>query len=156
MNHHPQGTFHPLCVSALANSLTTRNPVQTQPTSTFESVSHASRSASQGGVTEQRISIRYVVTLSVRFQWTDRTGTIRKAEGYTRNLSSKGAFISVAQCPAVGTSVQIAFQLSPGLSGSRPLHLDAEGLVLRIEPESSRPGNRGFAVEMRRTRVQMR
>jgi PilZ domain len=102
---------------------------------------------------ERRDAVRYVVGLGVEFRWADRGGKSKEGKGYTRDVSPKGAYISSAEGPPVGAKLQIAFELSNDVPGLQPLGLDAEGTVLRVEPTSGKPGNRGFAVQMRRTRV---
>lgn len=130
--------------------------MQTRPISTFGTKTRSLRATSTGQVADQRSSIRYAISLAAEFCWTDPAGNSRKATGYTRDLSSRGAFLRAIACPGLGATVRISFQFSPGMPDSRPVQLYADGLVLRIEQENNRPESRGFAVVMRRTKVQTR
>jgi hypothetical protein len=102
---------------------------------------------------ERRNAIRYVVGLKVAFRWTDPQGLPRQAEGRTRDVSPKGTYIWAADCPPRDAKVQTEFELSPEARGPQALRLEGQGSVVRAEPVNNRSEGRGFAVQLRRTRV---
>jgi hypothetical protein len=104
-------------------------------------------------LTERRNAIRYVVSLKVAFRWTDFHGLRKQADGQTRDVSPKGAFVLATNCPPHRAKVQIEFELSPKANGSQGLRLEAEGSVLRAEHADGRAEDQGFAIQLRRTRV---
>jgi hypothetical protein len=111
------------------------------------------RADSNNLLIERRNAIRYVVGLKVAFRWTDPQGLPRQAEGRTRDVSPKGAYVLAPSCPPRDARVQIEFELSPEARGSQALRLEGQGSVLRAEPADSRTEHQGFAVQLRRTRV---
>ena len=104
-------------------------------------------------LTERRNAIRYLVGLKVAFRWTDVHGLQKQADGRTRDVSPKGAYVLAANGPPRGAKIQIEFELSPEPRGPHALRLEAQGSVLRVEPANGRAEHSGFAVQLRRTRV---
>lgn len=146
-----------MCVCALSPIVCARNPVQNRAISSVEIPAGTLPSAESKALPfEQRAAIRYEVKLRVEFRWTDGRGNSRKSEGLTENLSPKGAYVSAVECPSPNTKVQINFELSPSASESGSLWLEAQGSILRIEAASRASENRGFAVQLWRTRAQAR
>jgi hypothetical protein len=101
---------------------------------------------------EQRTAIRYAVRLHVAFRWTDGRGLRRQAEGQTRDLSPKGAYVLAANCPPCGAKVQIEIELSTAEQELRTLRLGAECSVLRVESSRTQEQGQGFAIQIRRAR----
>lgn len=94
---------------------------------------------------EQRRAVRYPLSLRAVYRWRDR-GLSRQAEGVTRDVSARGAYVVSADCPPEGSKVEIRLSVSSGRRGRSPVWLDAEGSVSRVdEPPSGR--KRGFAIE---------
>ena len=111
------------------------------------------RAGSNALLIERRAAIRYVVSLNVALRWTDPQGLPRKAEGRTRDVSPKGAYVLASDGPPRHAKVQIEFELSPEARGPQALRLEGQGSVLRVEPANSQTEHSGFAVQLRRTRV---
>ena len=111
------------------------------------------RADSNALLTERRNAVRYQVSLNVTFRWSDIHGLHKQADGQTRDVSPKGAYVLATSCPPRGAKVQIEFELSPDAHGSQALRLEGEGSVLRVEPANTRAQGQGFAVQLRRTRV---
>jgi hypothetical protein len=105
---------------------------------------------------EQRAAVRYDVRLCVSFSRNDGHGDLRQANGHTKNVSPKGAYIEAGQIPPVGARLHIEFELSTDLTTKPALRLEAQGHVLRLGLPSGEAESRGFAVRLQSTRVQTR
>lgn len=101
--------------------------------------------AGHGSPGEQRGAVRYSLVLRAAYFWRHR-GVPREAEGVTRDVSARGAYIDSMDCPPRGAKVEIKLTLPGGRRGRSPVLADAEGSVLRVdEPLAGRTG--GFAVK---------
>lgn len=97
-------------------------------------------------IAEMRATVRYSLRAKVVFTWCDSQGTAREEQGYTRNISQRGAYVIAARSPGKGDRVMLSFFL-PALAGeSRELRIDAAGKVLRVETATEREAPMGFAV----------
>lgn len=131
--------------------------MQNRPISTFEGQARLSQRAERKPLPhERRAAVRYGVRLRVELSWIDGGGSPRKSEGFTKNLSPKGAYVIAMECPPHDAKIQINFQLPPDASGSKHLWLEAQGSILRIESASEASEKRGFAVQLWRARTQAR
>jgi len=93
-----------------------------------------------------RGTVRYSLHAKVVFTWRDGHGRSREAQGYTRNISQRGAYVIAPACPSQGERVTLNFYL-PALAGeTRELRIDAVGRVLRVEPVGEPEAGIGFAV----------
>jgi PilZ domain len=90
--------------------------------------------------------MRFPINAQVLYHWVDDTGVRREAEGRTRDVSERSAFVSSRLHPPEGTSVQITFFLPaiPLESPTATLSMDAK--VVRTERGNDQEPN-GFAVE---------
>lgn len=84
--------------------------------------------------------------MPVLFSWEDALGVHQRAEGSTRDISGKGAFILCGEYPPAGVSIHLEISLPPAPQAVRPLQIRADALVLRVEREGSPPDTCGFAV----------
>jgi hypothetical protein len=90
-----------------------------------------------------RASIRFPLQAPVAFCWTDENGNRQQAEGSSRDISERGAFVFAATCPPVGSSVELRIPLEglPDTTG-----IDLAGSVVRVEQAHDGKGSGGFAV----------
>ncbi|MBI3668280.1 MAG: PilZ domain-containing protein [Acidobacteria bacterium] len=80
------------------------------------------------------------------FSWEGAQRRRLQAEGVTRDISVKGAFILAPTCPPVEATVQVEIFL-PSLQGSgQPARIKAESRVLRVEHAAGGNGQSGFAI----------
>jgi len=88
---------------------------------------------------KQRICRRYELQLPVLYSWTDETGAMHQAGGFTRNISTQGIYIVSTQLPPRGADLSLQATLPPLEEAANVIPLQASGRVLRIE-------GRGFAL----------
>ena len=84
-------------------------------------------------VVEQRVNIRYRVVVPVICRWRDQYGIRRIAEGTTRDISTRGAFVSCGMPPAPGAAVRLDMLFGFKECGEKGLRLHADGQVLRVD-----------------------
>ncbi len=92
---------------------------------------------------------RYEVRACAFLCWTSSDGEFMTAEGVTRDVSMRGAFVVSDQYPPLGTVVQMNVMLPDVQSGTAGAHLVGEGKVVRVEVyagEHAEAGSFGFAV----------
>ena len=97
-----------------------------------------------------RKAIRFPLEVPIVFWWTD-TGTEKRSEGRTHDISEMGAFVLAHTCPPSG--IQIGFKVFlPVLPGFEPrARVEAVGQVLRVEQAGGLDGRDGFAISTRHT-----
>lgn len=83
---------------------------------------------------EHRKALRYVLQTSVVFSWIDRDGITQKGRGYTRDISTRGAYVNCSGCPPQGTSIAMSIYIPLLMGEGRFLRIQTEGCVLRVEP----------------------
>jgi hypothetical protein len=83
---------------------------------------------------DQRIGLRYPVTLEVRAEWDTAEGTHIVAEGITENVGPEGALVHLQRdLPNVGSRVQL---IVLGEDGQK---LEVVAEVLRLERNAAHP-----------------
>lgn len=137
-------TFLPLHELTHANRLCL--PMQRQIVSISDYARGSFRPTGENDATgELRTAVRYNLALRAVFRWKDG-GLIRQAEGTTRDVSTRSAYVVAEVCPPRGAKIEIKIGLLEGCRGRPASWLDAEGAVSRVEP--ARPGHQGgFVVE---------
>ena len=99
------------------------------------------------GEEDSRKTLRYEVRARVSFHWADREGVSRASEGFTRDVSPKGAYVFASDCPPQGTPVEMTIDL-PGVGkGSNNLHIRADCCVLRVDKAGAVHATIGFSVQ---------
>ena len=99
-----------------------------------------------GGPKRWRNSIRFPLQARVAFQCRDREGNQGEAEGTSRDISEKGAFVLTVDSPPVGANVELRLLL-PRLDEARAAtRIDIQGTVLRVEEVHAGRYKSGFAV----------
>ncbi len=93
---------------------------------------------------DRRRTTRYKLTAPVNFSWRNPGGSHHKGEGFTRDISSEGAFILTDTCPPPGALIQIEVLFHAMERGS-VLKMRAQGEILRVEAVGGGDPNAGFA-----------
>jgi len=79
----------------------------------------------------------------VIFRWEDERNGHVQGQGTTRDVSVKGAFVLSAACPPTASKVYVEIALrGPGAKSG--ISLKSEMNVLRVEPDITGQGQRGF------------
>ena len=94
---------------------------------------------------ERREHARYGVRALVKFEWMDG-GMLRRGQGQTRDISSKGIFIYSPSGPPTKADLEVEVFLSPVAGAVTKLRISAKGLVIRVEPATKFGEDGGFAV----------
>jgi len=97
------------------------------------------------GGTERREHPRYSVRALVDFEWMD-DGMLRRGQGQTRDISSKGIFVYSPSEPPTKADLEVEVFLSPVAEAVTKLRISAKGLVIRVEPATKFGEDGGFAV----------
>jgi hypothetical protein len=95
---------------------------------------------------ESRRETRYPLSATVVFFWKDEDGIAQRAEGITRDMSTRGVFIYSAILPASGAPIELDVRLAPGSRTAETLHIHIRGKVVRFEEHREDPAHSGFAV----------
>jgi PilZ domain len=95
---------------------------------------------------ELRKECRYPLSLKVVFVWADENGVQQRAEGITRDISTKGAFIYAAVAPPEKALIRMGLDLAPLREGTVRLRINVKGRIVRIEEYVKDPVHNGFAV----------
>jgi PilZ domain len=94
---------------------------------------------------EQREHPRYFIRAPADFEWIDE-GVVRRGQGHTRDISSKGMFINSDTEPPAKADIRVEVSLHSVAEAGTNLRLSAKALVIRVEPFSSAGANHGFAI----------
>ncbi|MGH9681205.1 MAG: PilZ domain-containing protein [Candidatus Acidiferrales bacterium] len=94
---------------------------------------------------ERREQIRYGVRALVDFEWKDEE-TLRRGQGVTRDISTKGMFIYAEITPPVKADLRVNVSFRNIGSVPTKLWMRAKGLVIRVEPAAGPDANEGFAI----------
>jgi hypothetical protein len=94
---------------------------------------------------EQREQFRYGVRALVDFEWMDE-GVLRRGQGLTRDISSKGMFIYSDSEPPTKADLQVKVSIGSVAEGFTNVQLRANALVVRLEPSSIPEIQHGFAI----------
>jgi hypothetical protein len=95
---------------------------------------------------DRRERARFSVRAGVTFEWHDAQGVQRGGQGVTRDVSSKGLFISSACLPPTKADLRLEVLFGSVVGEESNLRLEVEGLVLRVEPATHFAVSSGFAV----------
>lgn len=95
---------------------------------------------------ELRTAVRYNLALRAVFRWKDG-GLTWQAEGTTRDVSTRSAYVVAAVCPPRGAKIEIKIGLLKERRGRPAAWLDAQGSVSRVESAVGDGHKTGFVVE---------
>lgn len=111
----------------------------------------AMRSNGLGGAasiaTDLRNAVRYALRAKAIFRWTDSSGAKCEEQGYTRDISARGAFIVCRHWPPTGALLSLTIYLLTPSGPEKDLRMRAKGKVLRVELRSGPEKSPGFAVQ---------
>lgn len=90
---------------------------------------------------EHRTATRFSVHAPVLFSWID-TGRQKHGAGFTRDVSTAGAYIASDRLYALEIGMQVRFEvvLPPLDAYSEPVQLCAKGSVARLSSHNEKPG----------------
>jgi hypothetical protein len=94
---------------------------------------------------ERREQTRYGVRALVDFEWIDE-GVIRRGQGITRDISTKGMFIYSDINPPAKADLLVDVSFRDFSSIPTKLQMRAKGLVIRVEPGTEPGSQPGFAI----------
>jgi hypothetical protein len=97
------------------------------------------------GWLERREQTRYGVQALVDFEWIDE-GVIRREQGLTRDISTKGMFIYSDVNPPAKADLLIDVSFRDYASIPTNLQMRAKGLVIRVESATEPGSQQGFAI----------
>jgi hypothetical protein len=98
---------------------------------------------------ELRSTFRYALRAKVVFTWLDGLGHPHYGRGCTCDISPRGIYVIASGGPPTGTSVDISIYLPALLDESRLIRMEAEGLVVRVEPGEAE-SSMGFSIQSQR------
>ena len=98
---------------------------------------------------DARKAVRYALEIDVLCTWSEK-GATREVRARTRDLSRKGAFVVGDVRPPVGMPLTIHFSMPALGAESKPVKMQSESRVARVEPRRGTHGG-GFAVAHTRT-----
>jgi hypothetical protein len=101
---------------------------------------------SSGECLERREQTRYGLRAIVDFEWRDAEGVSHRGQGLTRDISIKGMFIRSDSQPPAKTDLHLELSFRSVAGAFTNLRMNAEALVIRVEPASSPGMDLGFAV----------
>ena len=90
--------------------------------------------------------MRFPLEAHVVFWWWDEEGSYRKTDGWSRDVSVRGAYIIAADCPPVGAAVGLTVLIPQVPGAKRAPRMEMAGRVLRVDQMPSGAGSCGFAV----------
>lgn len=94
---------------------------------------------------ELRKDRRFRITLPVRFAWQMQGKPTRRGRGISRDISTRGVFLTTHTPPPLGALVQLEIEVR-NTSTTCLAHLEGEGAVVRVEqPIPGRTNSASFA-----------
>jgi hypothetical protein len=94
---------------------------------------------------ELRAAERFQLRLPVNFSWPLRGQKTQTSEGLTRDISSRGLFVSARNGPRIGASLRFEFNLTPD-DASSAVQVEGKGRVVRVEHGALKHRITGFAI----------
>ena len=103
--------------------------------------------SSDSGGEDSRKTLRYEVRARAMFHWSDGNGISRESQGFTRDVSPKGAYVFAGECPPRGTQLEMVIDLPSLGKGSNDIRIRAECRVVRVDEKGGAAGVQGFSVQ---------
>jgi hypothetical protein len=96
---------------------------------------------------ERRKQIRFVLRAPVYFLWKNRDGVVQEGQGFTRDISFRGAYIYTESQPPKDAEIDIDILL-PWLPGEHStVHMSGKAKVIRVETIAIDEHSGGFVAE---------
>ncbi len=105
---------------------------------------------------DRREHFRFGVRAAAVFRWEDGEGIQHWGEGITRDISSKGMFVCcnrIDTLPQSKADVEIVVTFPPFSEEGKRLEMEADAVVIRVEPSLDPNVFHGFAVLNRSHRL---
>ena len=93
---------------------------------------------------DRRKSVRYSITVAVKFQWRADDGRWHNAIGVTRDIGIAGLFVESALVPPVDSVLELTLTLPATSKFDTTLHLSCIAVVRHVQQESCQTS--GFGV----------
>ncbi len=93
---------------------------------------------------------RYRLGAPVSFIWRDERKVRHEGIGLTRDIGLGGVFVLTQACPPLEVSVHVTLVLPRLHSEARPLLVQGDGQVIRVEPGGPSGTGGGFAATIKR------
>jgi hypothetical protein len=87
---------------------------------------------------EKRSTRRFAFNLPVMVK--KLGGGIRELQGYTRDVSSRGAFVYLSSEAEEGTAIEFVMTLPAEVTMAEPIRVSCSGRVLRVERSEKKQG----------------
>ena len=107
---------------------------------------------------DARKILRYEIAARASYRWHDAHGAQKTSSGFTRDVSTRGAFVISEECPTAGAAIEIEVDIQGASAQAQAFRIRAAGTVLRTEPRGGGHsaehaargfGSPGFAVQFR-------
>jgi hypothetical protein len=99
---------------------------------------------------QPRKHIRYRLNAPVSFIWRDEREVQHEGTGETRDVALGGVFVFARTCPPLEAPVHVELLLPKLTSEARPLLVQGDGQVIRVEPGGPNGTGGGFAASINR------
>lgn len=96
---------------------------------------------------ERRRRIRFALRAPAHFQWGNPEGLIFTGQGFTRDISSHGAYVYADVQPPAETEVHIEIFLPSFIESQGALRMRAKAKVIRVEPGAIDQRTGGFVAQ---------
>jgi hypothetical protein len=96
---------------------------------------------------ERRRRIRFAFRAPAHFRWENPDGSLLDGQGFTRDISSHGAYVYAEIRPPVNSEVHIEIILPSVLEVHGTLRLSAKAKIIRVEPSATDEQAGGFVAQ---------
>ena len=96
---------------------------------------------------ERRRGTRFALRAPAHFRWENPEGLKFTGQGFTRDISSHGAYVYAEVPPPAETEVHIEILLPSFMESQGALRMRAKAKVIRVEPNEIDQHTGGFVVQ---------
>jgi hypothetical protein len=89
--------------------------------------------SSQSEALERRTQIRFSLRAPVHFLWKNRDGVVQHGDGFTRDISSRAAYVYTESQPPTDAEIDIDIVLAWLSEEHSSLHMSGKAKVIRVE-----------------------
>lgn len=93
---------------------------------------------------ERRSRIRFALRAAAHFRWENPEGLTFTGQGFTRDISSQGAYVYAEEPPPAQTDVHIEILLPSVMESQGALFMRAKAKIIRVEPNDIDQRTEGF------------
>jgi len=91
--------------------------------------------------------MRFAIRAPAHFRWENPEGLTFTGQGFTRDISSQGAYVYAEVPPPAESEVHIEIQLPSFMESERALRMRAKAKVIRVEPNEIDQHAGGFVAQ---------